>query len=76
MMLDYSSVDAMHDVYGVEVCGIEDPNVALQITRFLLGRFPGWNAGWLHRPDASYSQRWVARIHRDHEQVIEYWDTD
>jgi hypothetical protein len=76
MMSDYSSVDAVHDVYGIEVCGINDPDVALKITRLLLGRFPGWNAGWLHRPDASSSQGWVARIHRDHEQVFEYWDTD
>jgi hypothetical protein len=76
MMSDYSSVDAMHDVYGIEVCGINDPDVALQITRLLLAKFPGWNAGWLHRPDSSSSQGWVARVQRDRDQVVEYWDTD
>jgi hypothetical protein len=76
MMSDFSSVDAMHDVYGIEVCGINDPDVALEITRLLLGRFPGWNAGWLHRPDGSSSQGWVARIQRDRDNVPEYWDTD
>ena len=76
MMSDYSSIDAMHDVHGLEVCGIRSPDVALHITRLLLRCFPGWNAGWLHAPDSSSTQGWVARIQRDRDEVMEYWDTD
>jgi murein DD-endopeptidase MepM/ murein hydrolase activator NlpD len=73
---DYSSIEAMHDVHGIEVCGIRHPETALRITRYLLRRFPGWNADWLHPPDGSSSEGWVARIQRDRDQAIEYWDTD
>jgi murein DD-endopeptidase MepM/ murein hydrolase activator NlpD len=76
VMSDYSSIDVMHDVHGLEVCGIHSPDVALEITRLLLSRFPGWNAGWLHAPDSASTQKWVASIQRDRDLVLEYWDTD
>jgi hypothetical protein len=75
-MSDYCSIDAMHDVHGLEVCGIKDPDAALDITRFLLRRFPGWNAGWLHAPHSTSTQAWVARIQRDQELTPEFWDTE
>jgi murein DD-endopeptidase MepM/ murein hydrolase activator NlpD len=74
--IDYYSIDAMHDVHGLEVCGIHDPHTALNIIRFLLRRFPGWNAGWLHAPDSASTQEWVARIQRDRDIEMEYWETD
>lgn len=73
---DYSSVDVLHDVHGLEVCGIHNADSALQITRLLLRTFPGWNAGWLHPPDSSSEQEWVASIQRDRDLVMEYWDAD
>ena len=73
---DYSSVDAMHDVHGLEVCGIRNSETALEVTRLLLRLFPGWNAGWLHAPEYSSAQDWVATIQRDRDPVLEYWDTD
>jgi murein DD-endopeptidase MepM/ murein hydrolase activator NlpD len=73
---DYCSIDAMHDVYGLEVCGIHDPQIALNVIRFLLLRFPGWNAGWLHPPDDASTQEWVARIQLHRDEVLEYWETD
>jgi murein DD-endopeptidase MepM/ murein hydrolase activator NlpD len=75
-MSEYSSIDPMHDVHGLEVCGIRSPEVAMDITRFLLRRFPGWNAGWLHAPEDSSTQQWVASVRRDRELTMEYWDTD
>lgn len=72
----YSSIDAMHDVHGLEVCGIRSADDALQITRILLRRFSGWNAGWIHAHDSSSAQGWVARIQRDLESMDECWDTD
>jgi murein DD-endopeptidase MepM/ murein hydrolase activator NlpD len=76
VLADYSSVEAMHDVHGLEVCGIRRPDLALDITRLLLRRFPGWNAGWLHPADDRSSQEWVARVQRDRDPVPESWDTD
>ena len=73
---DFSSVDTIQDVHGLEVCGIPDGSVAVSITRLLLREFPGWNAGWLHEPDFASLQKWVASIERDHDLVTEYWDTD
>jgi Peptidase family M23 len=75
-LADYTSVEAMHDVCGLEVCGIRQPDLALDITRLLLRRFPGWNAGWLDPADGWASQEWVARVQRDREPVPESWDTD
>jgi len=76
ILSDYSSIDVMHDVHGFEVCGIVDSDIALHITRLLLSRFPGWNAGWIHPPDRTETQEWVARIQRDYDLVPEYWETD
>lgn len=73
---DYSSIDVLHDVHGLEVCGIHNPELALEITRLLLRLFPGWNAGWLHPPGSSSNQAWVATVQRDHDSVVEYWEGD
>ena len=74
--VDYGAIDVMHDVHGLEVCGIHDPQTGLNIIRFLLRRFPGWNAGWLHPPDHTSTQKWVARIQRDRDVAMECWETD
>src|SRR5262245_55306134 len=76
VMVDYTSVEAMHDVYGLEVCGIRQPDLALDITRLLLRRFQGWNAGWIHPADGWATQQWVASVQRDRDRVPEHWDTD
>ena len=41
----YSSVDPLHDVYGIEVCGIHKREDAIQILRLLIGMFPSWKPG-------------------------------
>ena len=74
--VDYSSVDILHDVHGLEVCGILNPLEAIQIIRLLIRLFPGWSPGWLHAPDAACQQGWVARIQRNRDMAQEYWDTD
>lgn len=74
--IDFSSVDPLHDVHGLEVCGIPNSETALEVTRLLLRLFPGWNAGWLHAPDSTSEQGWVATTQRDSDPNPEYWDTD
>ena len=41
----YSSVDPMHDVYGIEVCGIIEREDAIQIQRLLIRMYPAWHPG-------------------------------
>lgn len=72
--VDYSSIDILHDVYGFEVCGIQCPENAMQITRELMRLFPGWTPGWLHAPDTASQQGWIASIQRDSDRESEYWD--
>ena len=41
----YSSVDPLHDVYGIEVCGIHERGDAVRILRLLTDMFPSWTPG-------------------------------
>src|SRR5262249_22036602 len=76
LLCDYSSVEAMHDVHGLEVCGVRSSEDALDIVRLLLRCFPGWNAAWFGVPDSSAAHAWVARAQRDLDPEPEYWGTD
>ena len=38
----YSSVDPVHDEYGIEVCGIVERDDAVDIQKLLLQMFPTW----------------------------------
>jgi hypothetical protein len=38
----YSSVDPLHDVYGIEVCGIHEKDDALRVLELLMRMFPAW----------------------------------
>lgn len=41
----YSAVDPLHDVYGIEVCGIHDRDDAIAIRNILMRMFPSWKPG-------------------------------
>jgi hypothetical protein len=41
----YSSVDPLHDVYGIEVCGIHKRRDAVRILELLTQMFPSWTPG-------------------------------
>ena len=41
----YSSVDALHDIYGIEVCGIHHREDADAILQLLMQMFPNWTPG-------------------------------
>lgn len=38
----YSAIDPLHDVYGIEVCGISAYEDAVQIRELLMRMFPTW----------------------------------
>lgn len=41
----YSSVDCLHDRYGLEVCGIHERDDAQNILKVLVRMFPDWKPG-------------------------------
>ena len=41
----YSSVDPIHDEYGIEVCGILQREDATEIQELLIAMFPDWRPG-------------------------------
>ena len=41
-LADFGSVDLLHDVYGLEVCGITDEDSARAIEVVLRALFPAW----------------------------------
>ena len=41
----FSAVDPLHDVYGIEVCGICEKDDATQIQQLLIQMFPAWHPG-------------------------------
>jgi anti-sigma B factor antagonist len=41
---DFTSVEPLHDVYGIEVRGIKDLGTADRIQKLLLDLFPAWRA--------------------------------
>lgn len=41
----YSAIDPLHDVYGVEVCGIREQEDAVAILQLLTRMFPTWKPG-------------------------------
>jgi hypothetical protein len=41
----FSSVDPLHDLYGIEVCGIHEQSDAREILVLLMQMFPTWHPG-------------------------------
>ena len=41
----FSAVDPLHDVYGIEVCGIRARDDAVSILDLLIRMFPSWRPG-------------------------------
>jgi hypothetical protein len=46
----YGSVDPLHDVFGMEVCGIRETEDAVAILKLLTEMYPSWRARqpWYH----------------------------
>jgi hypothetical protein len=69
----YSSIDCLHDVYGVEVCGIHEKQDAIAIRKVLIVMFPKWISGPVWYKDHGREIGWTAKIHRDPERPDENW---
>ncbi len=61
----YSSVDPLHDLYGVEVCGIREEETAERILELLQQRFPAWpHSRWYYK-EYGRDIGWKVDIHRE-----------
>ena len=71
----YSSVDCLHDLYGIEVCGIHDKDDAVAIREILVKMFPDWRVGCLCYKDYGREPGWKASVYRDEGRKRESWET-
>src|ERR1700760_4190482 len=60
----YSSVDLLHDLFGLEVCGIPDEKGAREMLEILKGVFPDWKYRSLSYQDLGREIGWKAMIYR------------
>ncbi len=71
----YSSVDPIHDLYGIEVCGIHDEGDAGDILDLLMEMFPAWTPSCMCYKDYGREPGWKARVFRDQGRPREEWST-
>jgi hypothetical protein len=71
----FSSVDLLHDVYGVEVRGIKEREDATGIQRLLGRMFAAWRLGGLYFYDFGRDPGWRVKVQRDRDPPDEHWDT-
>jgi hypothetical protein len=71
----YSAVDCLHDLYGVEVCGIHEKEDAATIQEILVEMFPGWHVGCRCYKDRGRDPGWKVQIYRDKPRRREQWET-
>ncbi len=71
----YSAVDMMHDVYGIEVCGIHEEEDASSILEILRHMFPSWNTCRTYYKDYGRDPGFWVTIQRDPEPPDQHWET-
>ncbi len=71
---DFSSVDLLHDVHGLEVCGIRHESDAKAIRQLLCKLFPCWQYTRTCYKDATTREPgWKVAIMRDPEERDDKW---
>ena len=71
----YSAVDCLHDLYGIEVCGISDKHDARRNQNILRKIFPRWVYGSVTYKDYGRDVGWKVQRHRDPPGPDENWQT-
>jgi hypothetical protein len=59
---DFASVDAIHDDYGVEVCGIKNPTVAGRVLTILTQLLPALPYRVCYLDDQKIDPGWVVEL--------------
>jgi hypothetical protein len=71
---DFGSIDLLHDVYGLEVCGIREEADAHAIEGLLRQKFSSWRHWRRYYKDASTREPgWKVIISRDPEDYGDRW---
>ncbi len=60
----FSSIDLLHDVFGLEVCGIAEESDARLSLCVLEKTFPGWPHSDLYYRRSGCERGWKALIHK------------
>ena len=60
---DYSSVDVLHNEYGLEICGICDESQAAAIAKVIQNGFPHWHYHRISHKDYGAERGWKFLIH-------------
>jgi len=68
----FSSVDLLHDVFGLEVCGIAEETDAQVVLCVLEEAFPGWQHSDLHYRKSGRDRGWKALIHKHRDKRHRY----
>jgi hypothetical protein len=74
-MSHYSAVDPLHDVYGIEICGIHEEDDAVTILRLMSRLYPSWGVHWMYYKDYGRDLGWKVIVQRDREPPDEQWET-
>ena len=61
-LCDFSSIDALHEEYGLEICGIRDEACAEAIAGVLRQGFPQWHHQTLGRTEGGREPGWTIAI--------------
>lgn len=73
-LTDYSAIDVMHDVYGIEVLGIRHEDEARAILGVLKHLFPSWTICRTYYKDYGRDPGFWVTIQRDPEARDQRWE--
>ena len=65
----FSSIDLMHECFGLEVCGIVSSNDAKSIQSIARKAFPSWRYSNIGYSDSTRELGWKVTIHRDNDDT-------
>lgn len=71
----YSAVDPLHDLYGIEVCGIHDRDDAIAVKSLLQRMLPDWMHSTFCYKDYGREPGYKVGVHRDSPGEDEQWET-
>jgi hypothetical protein len=69
---DFGSVDLLHDLYGLEVCGIPKEPDSATILETLQKLFPDWPHSDVHYHDRSRDRGWKVLIYKNRRRGKSY----
>ena len=73
-LVDFGSVDVMHDLYGLEICAIRERRDARHIARLMMAAFPAWKNVRTYYEDHNGGEfGWKVIISREAETWDDCW---